>query len=48
MSMKREEEAGNARDTPPSRKRIGKKNPDKLADGGFVQSNKICRPRVKI
>jgi len=25
MSMKREEEAGNARDTPPSRKRIGKK-----------------------
>jgi hypothetical protein len=47
MSMKWEKEAGNARDTPPSRKRIGKKNLDKLADGGFVH-HEICRPRVKI
>ena len=35
MSMKREEEAGNARDAPPAGRGI--ETPlDKLADGGFV------------
>jgi hypothetical protein len=46
MSMKREEEAGNARDTPPSRKRIGK-NPGQACRWWLCPIHKDLPPQGK-